>query len=226
LAARADRRKEVVDIAIYIEGVRSENPSVYRHELFPREPQNKKSDSRYYKIVICPLQQLPKPILSRRRRRIIFIPTTWQKFVNAAEINYLYDDSPLEDRLWAEFKRLEISAQRQEFIRINKTDYALDFAVYCKSGNLDIETDGDMWHSTPERSREDNIRNNALQAAGWYQLRFNTKQVCEKMADYCVPKIAETINHLGGIAEDKFSFGKKINLKSPQIYQAGLFDTK
>ncbi len=121
---------------------------VYRHELFPHEPQNKKSDSRYYKIMICLLQQLPKPILSRRRRRIIFIPTTWQKFVNAAEINDLYDDSPLEDRLWAELKRLEISVQRQEFIRINKTDYALDFAVYCKSGNLDIETDGDMWHST------------------------------------------------------------------------------
>jgi len=199
---------------------------VFRYELFPDELQNAKSDSRYYKIMICPLLQLPKPILSRRRRRIIFIPTTWQKFTDAAEINDLYDESPLEDRLWAEFKLLQIHAERQEFVRINDKDYALDFAIYCKSGKLDIETDGDTWHSTPERSREDNIRNNALQAAGWYQLRFNTEQVREKMADYCIPKIAETINHLGGIAEDKFSFGKKINLKTPQIYQTGLFDTK
>lgn len=43
----------------------------------------------------------------------MFIPTTWEKFVNAVEINDLYDESSLEDQLWAQFKRLEISAERQ-----------------------------------------------------------------------------------------------------------------
>jgi hypothetical protein len=32
--------------------------------------------------------------------------------MQALEINDLYDESPLEDRLWAEFKRLQISAER------------------------------------------------------------------------------------------------------------------
>ena len=58
----------------------------------------------YYQVVIGPLQRLPEPIVSLRWRRIVFIPTTWEKFVTAMEINDLYDDSPLEDRLWSVFK--------------------------------------------------------------------------------------------------------------------------
>lgn len=197
---------------------------VFRYELFPYEPQNKKTDKRYYQILLGEIKRLPKSIPSRRRRRIIFIPTTWEKFISAEEINDLYDESPLEDRLWTELKRLKIRAERQEFVRINDADYALDFAIYCKLGKLDIETDGDTWHANPECSREDNVRNNTLQCDGWHQLRFNTEQIRKKMTEYCIPQIAETINKLGGIAENTFSYGRKINLNAPQAYQAGLFD--
>jgi len=172
-----------------------------RRQLFPDEPPGKKTDRLYYQLMLEPLIRLPRPILSRRPRWIIFIPTTWEKFQNAAEINDLYDDSPLEDRLWAELRRRQIWAERQEFVRIGENDYALDFAVYCAKGNLDIETDGDAWHANPERSRQDNSRNNDLEAAGWNVLRFTTHQIREEAASYCVPIIAEAINKMGGLAE-------------------------
>ena len=124
----------------------------YRWQLFPNEIPGDKSNRQYYQLILSPLERLAEPIVSRRWRRIVFIPTTWRKFINAAEINDLYDESPLEDRLWEEFKRHAISAERQEFITIKKQSYALDFAIYCAKGNMDVETDGDTWHANPEGS--------------------------------------------------------------------------
>lgn len=174
---------------------------VYRSQLFPDQPSSAKSFRRYYQLLLAPLQTLPQPIASQRWRRIVFIPTTWQKFMHAAEINDLYDDSPLEDLLWSQFKRLQISAERQEFVEINERYYALDFAIYCALGKLDVETDGDTWHSDPQRIPLDNLRDNDLETAGWKLFRFNTHHLREEMGSYCVPTIVETINKLGGIEE-------------------------
>ena len=87
---------------------------VHRSQLFPNDPLNKKNSNKYYQLILSSLKKLHQPILSRRWRMIVFIPTTWQKFISAVEINDLYDESPLEDLLWAEFKRHKIPAERQE----------------------------------------------------------------------------------------------------------------
>lgn len=196
---------------------------IRRWELFPKEPKNKKSNRLYYQLILTPLRKLTQPIFSRRWRRIVFIPTTWQKFVQATEINDLYAESPLEDRLWAEFKRHNISAERQEFLTVKHTNYALDFAVYCTKGQIDVETDGDTWHANPQKAAQDNLRDNALEAAGWKVLRFSTPQIQEEAETYCVRTVAETINNLGGIAEGKI-FSRKIDVDSDGSYQMGLFD--
>jgi very-short-patch-repair endonuclease len=159
---------------------------VYRWQLFPNLPRDKKSNQRYYQLLLEPLQRLPLPILSRRWRRILFIPTTWEKFIHAVEINDLYDDSPLEDRLWAELKRLKIQAERQEFVKVKRQNYVLDFAIYCAKGKIDIEANGDTWHANPKKAAQDNRRNNALESVGWKVLRFSTPQIQEEMAEYSV----------------------------------------
>lgn len=196
----------------------------YRWQLFPDEPANVKSRRRYYQIFIDPpLKRLPKPILSRRYRRLVFISTTWEKFVTAVEINDLFDESPLEDRLWSEFKRLQINAERQEFVNVNNRHYALDFAIYCQSGKIDVETDGDFWHANRQQAAKDNVRDNNLKTEGWRVLRFNTLQVKESASEYCVPTIVKNINRLGGLKEGE-SAQQKINLKEPGFVQLNLFD--
>jgi len=197
---------------------------VFRWQLFPEQPYDEKGQQRYYQLLLSPLQRLPQPIFSRRWRYIVFIPTTWQKFVNAAEINDLYDESPLEDRLWAEFKRLNISAERQEFVQVKGHTYALDFAIYCASGKIDIETDGDTWHADPRRIPLDNLRDNDLETASWRILRFNTPQIMEAVAEYCLPTMVENINRLGGLEEQRL-VPRKVSLDAqggPQ--QLSLFD--
>jgi hypothetical protein len=83
-----------------------------RQDLFPDEKENYKSKRSYYKISFKKVETLPKPILSRRWRRIVFIQTTHKKFINAVEVNDLFDGSRLEDKLWAEFKRKMELAQK------------------------------------------------------------------------------------------------------------------
>jgi len=178
---------------------------VQRKELFPNEKKNFKSKTNYYKISFDNLETLPKPILSRRWRRIVFIQTTYQKFIKAVEINDLFDGSSLEDRLWTEFKRNRINAERQEAIKIDDKFYFLDFTIYCKKGKINIETDGDKYHHNPKDAKKDNIRNNDLTSNNWSVLRFNSIQVREKMETYCIPTIKVAINKLGGIDLDKNS---------------------
>src|SRR5206468_3446257 len=69
----------------------------FRRELVPDEQKHPHAADRYHQMLLGPLQRLPAPIRSRRWRRIVFIRTTWRKFNVAAEINELYDESPLED---------------------------------------------------------------------------------------------------------------------------------
>lgn len=195
---------------------------VRRWQLFPNEPHSEKSNRRYYQIFVRAIQTLPKPIYSRRYRRIIFIPTTWEKFINASEINDLFDESSLEDKLWAEFKRYNIPAERQEYVIARKNDYALDFAVYCAKGNIDIETDGDFWHANPEKAEQDNLRDHDLNTEGWKVLRFTEKQIREQAANYCIETVSENINKLGGVDEGKI-IPRKINLDKGS-YQPSLFD--
>jgi len=192
--------------------------TAFRWELFPEQPKDERGLQRYYQLLLSLLQRLPQPIGSPRWRRIVFIPTTWEKFMNAAEVNDLYDESPLEDRLWVEFKRLKISAERQEFVQIEKRLYALDFALYCASGKVDVETDGDTWHADPERIPLDNLRDNDLETTGWRILRFNTHQIREEMAEYCLPTIVKNINRLGGL-EDQGIVPRKVDLEMPSGWQ-------
>jgi very-short-patch-repair endonuclease len=194
-----------------------------RWQLFPDQPHDDKGNRRYYKLFLEPLRRLPRSIFSRRRRRIVFIPTTWQSFMNAVELNDLYQGSSLENLLWTELKHLQIKAEREELVSVKRRNYFLDFAVYCQTGNLDLETDGDLWHANPEKAAQDNIRDNHLETVGWRVLRFTAHQIQEQMVDYCIPTIVENIKNLDGL-ESKLPT-RKIDLDAPGgSYQPSLFD--
>lgn len=196
--------------------------TVQRWQLFPEQPRDERSEWPYYQLHLGPLHRRRQPIISRRQRRIVFIPTTLARFRSAKEINDLYAGSPLEDRLWGELKAAGIDAERQEFVEVTHDRYSLDFAVYCSQGQLDIETDGDTWHANPSRAASDNVRDNSLEAAGWTILRFSTSQIMEEMREYCLPLIARTVNRLGGLETEVVA--RRIEWVPGMGVQKGLFD--
>jgi very-short-patch-repair endonuclease len=198
---------------------------VIRKEIFPNEIQSEKSNKRCYRLWVDGLRERETPILSRLPRRIIFIPTTWSKFVHAEQLNDLFDDSPLEDLLWKDLKQLNILAERQWEVKTEIFNYQLDFAFFCKDGNLDVETDGDIWHLRRDRVVHDNRRNNDLESLGWHVLRFNTQAISEQRGEYCIPQIQETLNRLGGLNDDGL-VPRKFYPKSSGAQQLSLFDNK
>lgn len=170
---------------------------VKRSELLPKEDDHPKAKEEYYKLEIGELKRLSNPIISKRGRRIAFIPTTLNKFRSAKEINDLFHESPLEDKLWDEFKKDGIDAERQYYVAEGKKHYLLDFAIFCKDGGIDTECDGDTWHSQPDRIKKDNERDNLLTSNGWSVLRFSSNQINEGIP-YCIDTIKHTAIELGG----------------------------
>lgn len=198
--------------------------TVPRLVLFPDMPRNHpKAGQIYYQLFLEPLETLPKPILARRRRRVVFIPTTWAKFANALEINDLWDESSLEDRMWAMFKRASIPAERQFYLPLGAQNYLLDFALFCDQGNIDVETDGDSWHTEKEQAASDR-RDNDLESAGWHVLRFNAEEISEQADSHCLPKVVQTIDRLGGLDDGGLAPRPAPASEPLGPQQLGLFD--
>jgi very-short-patch-repair endonuclease len=169
-----------------------------RRDLLPDQPDHPRAHQDYYKLELGELHCLERPIISRRGRRVVFIPTTWEKFCRAEEINDLFHESPLEDALYDELKRHRIESERQFFVRVGSACYCLDFAIFCRRGNIDIECDGETWHSDPKGLRRDRHRNNILASAGWAVLRFGSRELADQMA-LCLRLVRATIRAHGGL---------------------------
>ena len=166
--------------------------------LFPKENKHTKANDDYYKIYVKDINVLKNPVKCKRSRRNYFINTTLEKLLNAEEFNDIFNESPLEDILWEGMKEKSIAAERQFFIRGNNKYYCLDFAAFCRKGNLNIECDGDAYHIDKEKAVKDNKRDNYLTKKGWSILRYSTTQLQD--TDECVAEISEAISKKGGMA--------------------------
>ena len=173
---------------------------VPRKELFPDDEKNAhKAENLYYRVQLSKLEERPIPIISYRPRRLVFIPTTLEKFQFAEQINDLFDGSPLEDRLWQALKYIHILAERQWKIIVKNRNYYLDFAVFCNKGKLAIETDGYTYHFDSRNQIDyDTWRQNEIQIDNWRFLHYTTNQINDEAVSY-LSQIKKAIDQLGGV---------------------------
>ncbi|MBC8162102.1 MAG: hypothetical protein H7Z42_12890 [Roseiflexaceae bacterium] len=74
---------------------------VARRELLPSEPDHPRAAERYLCFELGALETLPTPILSRKLRRITFIPTTLGRLLLASDVAELWQArSPAADDVW------------------------------------------------------------------------------------------------------------------------------
>lgn len=190
---------------------------VPRKELFPDDKENAhKADKLYHRLKLISLEKCQTPIISHRPRRIVFIPTTSQKFFAARQINDLFDESPLEDTLWEALKKRHILAERQWKVIIQKHNYYLDFAVFCKHGKLAIETDGYTTHFNSKNQIDYHTwRQNDLEMDDWRFLHYTSRQINDSATRY-LDQIEHKVGQLGGL-QDAHDFFWKTD-KSPSAY--------
>lgn len=171
---------------------------VQRKMLLPEIQNDPKANNEYYKIEFSPLKELPTPIISNRPRRLLFIPTTLWHFQNSININDLFYESPIEEEFWGALKMAKIEAERQFLIHTDTQMFYLDFAIFCKERNINVECDGDEFHLSEFNVKRDKNRNNILSSLGWSILRFTTEDI-RKNLNTTIKYVKETINQYGGI---------------------------
>jgi hypothetical protein len=180
-----------------------------RAALLPEERDHVRGEQLYHFFHLGPLVELPRPITSRKGRRLLFIPTTGHQLAHAQEINELFAGTPIEDRLFAALKREGLWPEREFYVELARPEarqsrsavHFLDLALFCRERNLDVECDGDTWHLGRESARRDRHRDNLLEANGWHILRFNTEEI-QRELPAVLTRVREAINQYGGVEEE------------------------
>jgi very-short-patch-repair endonuclease len=171
--------------------------TVKRIELFPEEKGHPRANKDYFQFHLKTIKELSNPIPSKKWRRIVHVPTTLEKLLNAEEINDLWDTSSLEEKMYLEMRKRKIETERQFYVNVGNQWYCLDFGIFCRKGNIDVECDGERYHTLPDALAKDRERNNQLTSYGWRVLRFSGQQINQNLQD-CFSKIKRTIGILGG----------------------------
>lgn len=154
---------------------------VYRRDLLPHETTHPRADEAYYKLELGPLIELPRPIVSRRGRRLLFIWTTGAKFSRAVELNDLLGKNAADDALWDALKAHGIDAERQMTVRDVRARYRVDFWIPCARGNVAI--------ALAARTRR------LPGGKTWRALRFDETDL--QHPEVCVTKIRKVVRELG-----------------------------
>ncbi len=192
-----------------------------REELFPGELAGERAGKRYHVLSLGPIED--RVIRFPRRRRFAFLATSMKRFEVADTVNDLFDESPLEESMWAAFQERSVPAERQWEEVIARRRYVLDFAVFCKEGKIDVEADGDSYHITREQAPRDNDRNNELTTKGWHVLRYGSERIRQHLSE-CVDDVLMTVERLKGFESSKVVPDRFVRTARGVVPQLSLFD--
>jgi hypothetical protein len=158
---------------------------VRRRDLFPDQADHPRAEDAYYKLQLGPLIALPRPIVSRSGRRVLFLWTTGDKFLRAVEINDLLGKSDADDALWDALKVSRVGAERQVVVHDARSRYRIDFWIPCARGSLAV-----ILADAPRRLPK---------GKKWRALQFSDEDASKRPAD-CVRKIKHLARELGGVS--------------------------
>ena len=184
-----------------------------RYQCCPNEKRNFKSTWNYYKIDVEIPQLLQEPIYHFRaakkklsRGQMIMFPTTYEKLITAQELNFLYNGSYLEERMWKMLLDNNIYPEREWPVRIDKsTNYYLDFAVFCNEGQFCIEVDGKQ-HLKKEHVISDTNRTNNTNSESWKTFRFYEHHLRGNAISKTIELIRKEISNRKGLDTEKGLF--------------------
>ena len=92
----------------------------------------------YYKLQLGPLQHKLPPIVSARWRRITFIVTTGDRFMQAAEINDLFEQESPAGRLYVKLREMGLEVEREWMVNEAGAKYTVDLAIPQAEGWLAV----------------------------------------------------------------------------------------
>jgi hypothetical protein len=111
---------------------------VTRRDLIPSEPDHPRAGNWYYALQLGPLEHKLPPIVPNRRRRVTFIVTSGDRFMEALEINDLFVQESPVGQLYVRLKEMGIAVEREWWIDEEGTAYLVDLALPVEDGWLPV----------------------------------------------------------------------------------------
>jgi hypothetical protein len=108
---------------------------VTRRDLIPSEPDHPRAGNWYYALQLGPLEHKLPPIVANRRRRVTFIVTSGDRFMEALEINDLFVQESPVGQLYVRLKELGIAVEREWWIDEEGIAYIVDLALPVTFGD-------------------------------------------------------------------------------------------
>jgi hypothetical protein len=102
---------------------------VTRRDLIPSEPDHPRASNWYYALQLGPLEHKLPPIVANRWRRVTFIVTSGDRFMEALEINDLFVQESPAGQLYVRLKEMGIQVEREWWIDEEGAAYIVDLAL-------------------------------------------------------------------------------------------------
>ncbi len=115
---------------------------VRRRDLLPEEADHPRAEALYYKIQLGELRPKAPPILNPTRRPVVFVYTTWDRFVAARQIGDLYSTADyFVDRVYFALQQGGIPSDRTWEAERVTDDGGAQIRIQCQRGDV-IATTG------------------------------------------------------------------------------------
>jgi len=168
-----------------------------RIDLFPNQPRHPRAHMDYVRVHLDAPEERSEPITSRRQRRVVLLPTTWERFMTAEDLNDLYRGDEEEEVFYGRMVEQDLKPERAYYVRGANAYYLTDYAFHCRSRNLHV----DVEQSTVGQ------RGNSLRLArpdeaieppgGWSAMRLSRFDMTRRTEE-SVRRVRELVDASGG----------------------------
>ncbi len=167
-----------------------------RIEMFPDEPRHPRAEENYIRVHLGELRKRSAPICSRRRRRLVLLPTTWERFARATDLNELVASDPEEEAFYGRMGEEGLQPERAYHVRGANAYHLTDYALFCRRRNLQVDVEG----SAVSRNAflQARPKGDAKPPASWESIRLSRFDITRRSED-TVRRLCEEVDKRGGI---------------------------
>jgi len=162
-----------------------------RIKLLPDEPAHPRAGWDYVTVYVGDVRKLDRPVRNVVPRRISFGFTTLERLLKSRDILELYGVVHAERLVAVGLRRAGIRAVPQYRLK-GKRRYCLDFAVFCKKGDVAIECDNKKAHAGSLQRKKDRAKDAYLKKNGWTVIRLPEDDVISDL-EGCISRVRNAV---------------------------------
>lgn len=172
---------------------------VRRLEMFPDQPRHPRANAEYVRIHHSELQERPTPIRSHRQRQLVVLPTTWERFMIAADVNDLVVGDEVEEAFYGRLSTAGYRPERAYYVRGTNAYRLTDYAIFCSRRNIEIDIAS---QTLPKRLLVGvNDDTDSGVPDGWAALRLSRFDIT-KRRDESIDRVRELVDASGGVISE------------------------